>query len=159
MTGGRVVVLGPTGRNFAAGMSGGLAFVLDESGDFRRRVNPTLLDQLEPLDEGDAIEVRDLVAEHVKRTGSPVGRRVLDEWDALLGKFVKVFPADYKRVLAELARQEAEAAEGKALALHHDHPDSTGGEGFVTTETEDDVHMPSHDEAAAARAEEVGADG
>ena len=70
MTGGRVVVLGPTGRNFAAGMSGGLAFVLDEDGSFRARVNPALLDQLEPLDEGDAIEVRDLVAEHVRRTGS-----------------------------------------------------------------------------------------
>jgi glutamate synthase domain-containing protein 3 len=159
MTGGRVVVLGPTGRNFAAGMSGGLAFVLDESGDLRRRINPTLLDQLEPLDEADAIEVRDLVAEHVERTGSPVGRRVLDEWDALLPKFVKVFPADYKRVLAELARQEAEAAEGKALALHHDHPDSTGGEGFVTTETEDDLQAPSDDEAAAPSAEEVRADG
>jgi hypothetical protein len=70
-----------------------------------------------------------------------------------------VFPADYKRVLAELARQEAEAAEGKALALHHDHPDSTGGEGFVTTETEDDLQAPSDDEAAAPSAEEVRADG
>ncbi|HEX2102446.1 MAG TPA: glutamate synthase large subunit [Solirubrobacteraceae bacterium] len=159
MTGGRVVVLGPTGRNFAAGMSGGLAFVLDEEGAFRRRVNPVLLDQLEPLDEADAIEVRDLVAEHVRRTGSPVGRRVLDEWDALAPKFVKVFPADYKRVLAELARQEAEAAEGKALAPHHDHPDSTGGEGFVTTESEDDLHMPSDDEVAAEGAEQVRADG
>ena len=59
MTGGRVVVLGATGRNFAAGMSGGLAFVLDEDGDVRARtINPTMLDQIEPLDEGDAIEVR-----------------------------------------------------------------------------------------------------
>ena len=113
MTGGRVVVLGPTGRNFAAGMSGGLAFVLDEDGSFRARVNPAMLDQLEPLDEGDAIEVRDLVAEHVRRTGSTVGQRVLDEFDALLPRFVKVFPSDYKRVLAELAAQEdAQAAPG-----------------------------------------------
>jgi glutamate synthase (NADPH/NADH) large chain/glutamate synthase (ferredoxin) len=133
MTGGRVVVLGPTGRNFAAGMSGGLAFVLDEDGAFRRRINPTMLDQLEPLDEGDAIEVRDLVAEHERRTGSPVARRVLDEWDTLLPRFVKVFPVDYKRVLAELAKQEEETA----LAPHRDHPDSTGGEGFVTTESEE----------------------
>ncbi len=109
MTGGRVVVLGPTGRNFAAGMSGGLAFVLDERDELRGKVNPTLLDQLEPLDEGDAIEVRDLVAEHVERTGSTVGRRVLDEWDALAPKFVKVFPTDYKRVLAELSREEVAA--------------------------------------------------
>ena len=109
MTGGRVVVLGPTGRNFAAGMSGGLAFVLDEDGSFRQRVNPALMDQLEPLDEGDAIEVRDLVAEHVRRTGSTVGQRVLDDFDALLVRFVKVFPSDYKRVLAELAAQEEAA--------------------------------------------------
>jgi glutamate synthase (NADPH/NADH) large chain/glutamate synthase (ferredoxin) len=116
MTGGRVVVLGPTGRNFAAGMSGGLAFVLDEHDRFRARVNPSMLDQLEPLDEGDAIEVRGLVQEHLERTGSPVARRVLDEWDALLAKFVKVFPTDYKRVLAELARQEAETPASEEVA-------------------------------------------
>jgi glutamate synthase (NADPH/NADH) large chain/glutamate synthase (ferredoxin) len=108
MTGGRVVVLGPTGRNFAAGMSGGLAFVLDEDGALRSRVNTPMLDQLEPLDEADAIEVRELLAEHVRRTGSPVGRRVLADWAALAPRFVKVFPADYKRVLAEL--EEAAAA-------------------------------------------------
>jgi glutamate synthase domain-containing protein 2/glutamate synthase domain-containing protein 1/glutamate synthase domain-containing protein 3 len=135
MTGGRVVVLGPTGRNFAAGMSGGLAFVLDEDGDFRRRVNPTMLDQLEALDEADAIELRDLVAEHARRTGSPVAQRVLDEWDALVGSFVKVFPADYKRVLAELAAQE-EAAGGDA---RFEDAASTGGEGFVSEETEEVV--------------------
>jgi glutamate synthase (NADPH/NADH) large chain/glutamate synthase (ferredoxin) len=156
MTGGRVVVLGPTGRNFAAGMSGGLAFVLDEHGRFGRRVNQMMLDQLEPLDEGDEIEVRDLVAEHVRRTGSPVGRRVLDEWDALRGKFVKVFPTDYKRVLAELARAEAEAAEGQALAPHHDHPQSTGGEGFVTTEGELDELVPSAESGASGDAARAG---
>ncbi len=107
MTGGRVVVLGPTGRNFAAGMSGGLAFVLDEAGTFRARVNPAMLDQLEPLDEADAIEVRELVAEHERLTGSPVARRVLEDWEELEGSFVKVFPTDYKRVLAELEAQEA----------------------------------------------------
>jgi glutamate synthase (NADPH/NADH) large chain/glutamate synthase (ferredoxin) len=109
MTGGRAVILGPTGRNFAAGMSGGLAFVLDEQDMLRARVNPSMLDQLEPLSDADAIEVGELVAEHFERTGSPVARRVLDEWDALLPKFVKVFPADYKRVLAELAEQESAA--------------------------------------------------
>ena len=111
MTGGRVVVLGPTGRNFAAGMSGGLAFVLDESGTFAQRVNPEMVDQLEPLDEADAIEVRNLVAEHTERTGSTVGQRVLDNWEQLQGSFVKIYPADYKRVLAELAQQEAENAD------------------------------------------------
>jgi glutamate synthase (NADPH/NADH) large chain/glutamate synthase (ferredoxin) len=112
MTGGRVIVLGPTGRNFAAGMSGGLAFILDEEGTFAGRVNPALRDQLEPLDEGDAIEVRSLVAEHVERTGSPVGRRVLDQWDELLPSFVKIFPTDYKRVLAELAAAESASSNG-----------------------------------------------
>ena len=112
MTGGRVVVLGPTGRNFAAGMSGGLAFVLDEDGTFAGRVNPEMRDQLEELDEGDAIELRALVAEHVERTGSQVGRRVLDEWDELLARFVKIFPVDYKRVLAERAAAEAAASNG-----------------------------------------------
>ncbi|MGH2919457.1 MAG: glutamate synthase large subunit [Solirubrobacteraceae bacterium] len=112
MTGGRVVVLGPTGRNFAAGMSGGLAFVLDEDGTLPARMNPELLDQLSELDEGDVIEVRALVCEHAERTGSPVAQRVLDEWDELLAHFVKVFPTDYKRVLAELAAQEAAASNG-----------------------------------------------
>ncbi|MCW2989686.1 MAG: gltB, partial [Solirubrobacterales bacterium] len=118
-------VLGRTGRNFAAGMSGGLAFVLDEDGGFRSRVNPTMLDQLEGLDEADAIELRDLVSEHVRRTGSTVGQRVLDDFEALLPTFVKVFPADYKRVLEQWAREEEERSQA---------PVSTGGEGFVEGE-------------------------
>jgi glutamate synthase domain-containing protein 3 len=107
MTGGRVVVLGPTGRNFAAGMSGGVAYVLDEAGALRARINPSMADQVEELDEADAMELHALVTEHVERTGSVVGRRVLDEWTGLLGSFVKIFPADYKRVLAEAAAEEA----------------------------------------------------
>jgi glutamate synthase domain-containing protein 3 len=115
MTGGRVVVLGPTGRNFAAGMSGGLAFVLDEAGTFRSRgVNPVMLDQIEELDEGDIIEVRALVDEHLERTGSPVAQRVLDNWDELLPKFLKIFPTDYKRVLAERAQAERAASEARS---------------------------------------------
>jgi glutamate synthase (NADPH/NADH) large chain/glutamate synthase (ferredoxin) len=106
MTGGRVVVLGATGRNFAAGMSGGLAFVYDAEGQFRARINPTMLDQLEELDDDDAAEVRALVEEHAQRTGSPVAQRLLEDWDAARARFVKVFPADYKRVLAELAAAE-----------------------------------------------------
>ncbi|MFP5363374.1 MAG: glutamate synthase large subunit [Thermoleophilia bacterium] len=116
MTGGRVVVLGQTGRNFVAGMSGGLAFVLDEDGGFAGRVNPEMRDQLEELDEGDAIEVRALIAEHVDRTDSPVGRRVLDSWDELLPRFVKIYPTDYKRVLAERAAAEAAASNGSPVA-------------------------------------------
>ena len=84
-------------------MSGGLAFVLDEHGELRGKVNVAMLDQLEDLTDDDADEVRALVEEHARRTGSPVARRVLDSWEALLPRFVKVFPTDYKRVLAEQA--------------------------------------------------------
>jgi glutamate synthase (NADPH/NADH) large chain/glutamate synthase (ferredoxin) len=107
MTGGTVAVLGPTGRNFAAGMSGGIAYVLDDEEKFQGRVNPTMLDQLEEPDEKDRIELRGLIQEHLERTGSEVARRILDDWDEMSSKFVKVFPVDYKRVLAEL---EAEGA-------------------------------------------------
>jgi glutamate synthase (NADPH/NADH) large chain/glutamate synthase (ferredoxin) len=103
MTGGRVVVLGPTGRNFAAGMSGGFAYVLDVDGGFRSRVNPTMLNQLEELSDDDSAEVRGLVQEHLDRTGSTVASGLLEDWDGARGRFVKVFPADYKRVLAEQA--------------------------------------------------------
>jgi len=122
MTGGRVVVLGPTGRNFAAGMSGGLAYVLDEHGVFPGRCNGALVD-LESPDEADAIELHELIAEHVRRTGSPVGERVLSEFEALLPHFVKVFPRDYKRVLAE------QAAEGEAgVAGREPRADEFSGE-------------------------------
>ncbi len=111
MTGGRVVVLGPTGRNFAAGMSGGVAYVLDEHGAFRDKLNPAMLDQLEEMDDVDAQECFELVAEHQRRTRSEKAASVLVDWETMRGRFVKVFPADYKRVLAELAaEEEAESA-------------------------------------------------
>jgi glutamate synthase domain-containing protein 2/glutamate synthase domain-containing protein 3 len=109
MTGGRVVVLGPTGRNFAAGMSGGVAYVLDEDRSFAKRCNMGMVgfDELAPA---DASELRALIEEHVQRTDSPVGARVLDEWEGLLARntFVKVMPHDYKRVLRELAAEQAQ---------------------------------------------------
>jgi glutamate synthase domain-containing protein 2/glutamate synthase domain-containing protein 1/glutamate synthase domain-containing protein 3 len=109
MTGGRVVVLGPTGRNFAAGMSGGVAYVLDEDGSFAKRCNMGMVgfDDLAPA---DASELRALIEEHVQRTDSPVGARVLDEWEGLLARnaFVKVMPHDYKRVLQELAAEQTQ---------------------------------------------------
>jgi glutamate synthase (NADPH/NADH) large chain/glutamate synthase (ferredoxin) len=112
MTGGRVVVLGPTGRNFAAGMSGGIAYVLDEHGAFRSRVNGAMLDQLEDLSDADAADVLALITEHRDRTGSPVAQRVIDDWDRYRARFVKIFPTDYKRVLAE---QAAEASSSEAV--------------------------------------------
>jgi glutamate synthase domain-containing protein 2/glutamate synthase domain-containing protein 1/glutamate synthase domain-containing protein 3 len=110
MTGGRVVVLGTTGRNFAAGMSGGIAYVYDKDRRFAGRCNQELVD-LEPLAEEDEEEVRALISEHVARTGSLVGRNVLAAWGrGARERFVKVMPRDYKRVLAEqAAAREAES--------------------------------------------------
>ncbi|MGH2762188.1 MAG: glutamate synthase large subunit [Thermoleophilaceae bacterium] len=105
MTGGRVVVLGPTGLNFAAGMSGGIAYVLDVDGSFRSRCNTELVgfDEITP---DEAVGLRGLVEEHSERTGSPVAGRLLADWDGELARFVKVMPHDYKRALAEAASEE-----------------------------------------------------
>ncbi len=115
MTGGRVVVLGATGRNFAAGMSGGIAYVLDEDGAFAGRCNMGMVD-LEALASEDASELRALIEEHRQRTDSPVAARVLDEWERLLSQnaFVKVMPRDYKRVLRE--REQVAAGKSEAMA-------------------------------------------
>ncbi|HEY6297450.1 MAG TPA: glutamate synthase-related protein, partial [Streptosporangiaceae bacterium] len=102
MTGGRVVILGPVGRNFAAGMSGGVAYVLDLQA---RRVNREMVD-LDPLDESDARFVRDVVERHYALTGSAVAARLLADWDP--GRFTKVMPQDYKRVLSAASQAERE---------------------------------------------------
>jgi glutamate synthase (NADPH) large chain len=107
MTGGRVVVLGPTGRNFGAGMSGGVAFVHDPHGRFPSRVNPEMVD-LDAVGPDDATWLRDLVAQHRAETGSAVAERLLADWDDEVGRFVKVMPREYKRVLEAQARAAAE---------------------------------------------------
>jgi glutamate synthase (ferredoxin) len=111
MTGGRVVVLGYSGRNFAAGMSGGVAYVLDVDGDFKRRCNLGMV-ELGPLDQAEDIAlVRDLIRRHVGHTGSTYARGLLDDWIRVQPRFVKVMPKDYKRVLAAEARALAEGRE------------------------------------------------
>jgi glutamate synthase (ferredoxin) len=112
MTGGRVVVLGRTGRNFAAGMSGGVAYVLDEHGDFRTRVNTQMVDLEAVGDPAEAGTLRRLVENHLERTSSSRARQVLDAWDDWLPKFVKVIPRDYKRMLAAIARAEEQGLAG-----------------------------------------------
>jgi glutamate synthase domain-containing protein 3 len=102
-------VLGPTGRNFAAGMSGGIAYVLDEEGTFEERCNQQIVDLEQPSTE-DLEEVRALVVEHRERTDSPVAARVLSEWESLADAWVKVMPRDYKRALVEMAEREASGA-------------------------------------------------
>ncbi len=111
MTGGRAVILGPTGRNFAAGMSGGVAYVLDPDGSFEARCNMGLVG-FDEISEADAIELHGLIEEHHLRTQSAVAARILRDWDATLPRFKKVMPHDYKRALAELAEEEAAAGQG-----------------------------------------------
>ena len=102
MTGGRVVILGKTGRNFAAGMSGGVAYVLDEAGDFARRCNMEMVD-VEPLQAPDDVEeVKDLIKKHIEYTGSARARDILDAWDENQPRFAKVMPRDYKRALTAI---------------------------------------------------------
>jgi len=133
MTGGTVLVLGKTGRNFAAGMSGGVAYVYDEDGQFASRCNTamvslekvlTVKQQEEALDravwhrgEADETQLRKLLEEHNRWTGSKRARDLLDQWDVARTKFVKVFPNEYKRALGEIhARKSAQAATQKAAA-------------------------------------------
>jgi glutamate synthase (NADPH/NADH) large chain len=104
MTGGRVVILGPTGLNFAAGMSGGIAYVWDAAGDFAGKCNMDMIDLDRVESDEDISELFELIECHEKLTGSGVARKILDEWPAVLTQFVKVMPVDYKRVLGE--RQE-----------------------------------------------------
>jgi glutamate synthase (NADPH/NADH) large chain len=99
MTGGRVVVLGPTGRNFAAGMSGGIAYVLDEAGTFSRNCNPEMVKLFRLEDEGEIEEVREMICKHAAYTHSERSRQVLADWDSLVSCFVKVYPNDYRRVI------------------------------------------------------------
>ena len=115
MTGGRVVVLGRTGRNFAAGMSGGVAYVLDEEGDFAQRCNLQMVDLESLEDPAEEQFVKDLIARHVKLTGSAKGQQVLNSWTQYRQKLVKVMPLDYRRVLAEKKEQ---AAKGYAMVQH-----------------------------------------
>ena len=139
MTGGIVVVLGETGRNFAAGMSGGIAYVLDEAGDFKERCNLAMVD-LEPVPEEDAaleamehqggdlethgkVDIRSdmtrfdaqrlkvLVEQHLHYTDSSVARRILADWEAYLPRFVKVMPVDYRRALEDMKQSQQQSAE------------------------------------------------
>jgi glutamate synthase (ferredoxin) len=117
MTGGRVVVLGRAGRNFAAGMSGGIAYVLDEVGDFPGRVNPQMVG-VERLESADEIaEVRAMIERHLAYTSSSRAQEVLDDWDAMVPRFVKIMPKDYKRVLACIQRAQDQGLTGDAAVM------------------------------------------
>ena len=130
MTGGTVVILGETGRNFAAGMSGGIAYILDEAGNFDTLCNQGMV-ELEPIDPNepddgtadvasdpmrfDARRLKGLIENHLRYTGSSRAKHILDNWDAYLPKFVKIMPVDYRRALREM-QERAAGAETAALA-------------------------------------------
>lgn len=144
MTGGTVVVLGKTGRNFAAGMSGGIAYVYDEDGQFARRCNTSMvtLDKVLPKaeqvaaidraiwhkDEADETLLKSLVEQHHRWTGSLRAREILDDWANARGRFVKVFPSEYKRALGEInAARESDATIAKAKATTADSSKAAKG--------------------------------
>jgi len=106
MTGGRVAILGPTGVNFAAGMSGGIAYVFDETGLFDDCCNLGMVDLELMTDPADQEELRRMIEDHVAHTGSRRGREILADWEHCLHHFVKVFPTDYKRALGMLSRED-----------------------------------------------------
>ncbi|MFN0143563.1 MAG: glutamate synthase subunit alpha, partial [Mycobacterium sp.] len=110
MTGGKVVILGPTGRNFAAGMSGGVAYVYDPQSALPGNLNPEMVD-IEKLTDDDVESLREMLAAHRDATDSAVAPRVLADWPRQAGDFVKVMPRDYKRVLAAIAEAERTGAD------------------------------------------------
>ena len=106
MTGGRVVILGATGKNFAAGMSGGIAYVLDENHELYLRLNKQMVDMEAVTERHDGEELRTLIEHHVQETGSPLGKRVLDHFQEYLPKFKKIIPRDYKRMITTIGQME-----------------------------------------------------
>jgi glutamate synthase (ferredoxin) len=117
MTGGRVVVLGPTGRNFGAGMSGGVAYLLDEAGGAQERINAQMVEIGRVEDAAEAEQLRALIARHIEFTGSSHAKRILDAWPTMLPKFLRVIPKDYKRVLACLKRAHDQGLSGDEAVM------------------------------------------
>ena len=106
MTGGCVVVLGPTGKNFAAGMSGGIAYVLDENSDLYLKLNKTLVSSNSVTDKYDVMQLKQMITDHVAATNSPRGKEILDHFSEYLPKFKKIIPHDYQAMLQKIAQME-----------------------------------------------------
>ena len=115
MTGGRVAVLGKTGRNFAAGMSGGIAYVMDEDGGFRTHCNCDMVD-IEPVG-ADADILKGMIENHLKYTGSALAKRILARWDEMLPKFVKIVPRDYWRMMCEIDKAHKAGLKGEEALM------------------------------------------
>ncbi|MGN0383052.1 MAG: glutamate synthase subunit alpha, partial [Eubacterium sp.] len=106
MTGGMVVVLGTTGKNFAAGMSGGVAYVLDENRDLYTRINKELVSSEVLTNKYDIMELKGMIEEHVKETNSEKGKEILNNFNEYVPKFKKIIPHDYQKILTEIAKME-----------------------------------------------------
>ncbi|MBI3396049.1 MAG: glutamate synthase subunit alpha, partial [Spirochaetia bacterium] len=120
MTGGRVIVIGRTGRNFAAGMSGGIAYVWDKEKTFRKMVNPDMVDLEELVEQADVDDVHQMISRHVEYTGSRRGAEILKNWDVERANFVKVIPGDYKLALAKMEEEKfLEMEESEAAGVAH----------------------------------------
>ena len=121
MTGGKVVVLGETGRNFGAGMSGGMAFVYDPDDVFHRSLNPEMVDLEVSIGDEDAEFVRNIIRTHHAETGSAVAEAILDRWHQQVRHFKKVMPKDYRRVLEAMAAAEEQGrnVEEAVMAAAH----------------------------------------
>ncbi len=117
MTGGRVVVLGRTGRNFAAGMSGGLAYVFDQEGDFRSHCNTDMADVVTLEEAAEIADVRQMIERHLVYTGSPRANYLLGHWEEMVPRFVKVYPRDYRRMREALARARDEGLSGDEAVM------------------------------------------
>ncbi|MEQ8713889.1 MAG: hypothetical protein RIC80_12790 [Cyclobacteriaceae bacterium] len=105
MTGGRVIILGPTGRNFAAGMSGGIAYVFDPHNSLAENCNMEMID-LDPIDHDDTKLMKGLITKHLRFTGSKVAEEILTDWSRYASSFVKVMPKEYKAVLLNRAKKK-----------------------------------------------------
>jgi glutamate synthase (ferredoxin) len=130
MTGGTVVILGLTGRNFAAGMSGGVAYILDAEGDFASRCNTEMVG-LEQLDEADRATIKGMIEKHAECTESSLATKILADWANVVQRFVKVMPMDYKRVLQALERAKAAGLTGEDALAAAFEENAHNGEHFA----------------------------
>ncbi|KXS20657.1 glutamate synthase [Gonapodya prolifera JEL478] len=133
MTGGRTIILGGTGRNFAAGMSGGIAYVLDETSDFKIRCNLEMVDLVSLDDPEDVTFVKSLIKEHQDYTGSALAGRILANWDSYASKFVKVYPQDYRKVI-EQQKAAAKVAEANVAVAPAEKKEQAKGGKFADIE-------------------------
>ena len=117
MTGGRVVILGQTGVNFAAGMSGGIAYIFDPDNAFDGRCNLEMVDLEIVSEDKDKAELRGLIENHLQYTGSERAKEILDNWDGSITRFVKVFPMEYRRVLGQMSEEDEAVTRDEVISV------------------------------------------